>query len=51
MADSVARLIPIEIVVPNRDGKLGSGQLARVQFMERQAQQIVIAETAMEVSS
>ena len=50
VADSVARLIPVEIVVPNRDGKLGSGQLARVQFMERQAQQIVIAETAMEVA-
>jgi HlyD family secretion protein len=48
VADSVARLIPVEVVVPNRDGKLGSGQLARVQFRDRQSRQIVIAETALE---
>ncbi len=49
VADPVARLIPVEIVVNNRDGKIGSGQLARVQFASNQAQQIVIAETALEV--
>ncbi|MFM7885319.1 MAG: efflux RND transporter periplasmic adaptor subunit, partial [Pseudanabaena sp.] len=35
-ADPVVRLIPVEVVVPNNDGKLGSGQLARVQFAGRQ---------------
>ncbi len=50
VADSVARLIPVEIVVPNQDDKLGSGQLARVQFSNRQERQIVIAETALEAA-
>ncbi len=50
VADSVARLIPVEVVVSNRDSKLGSGQLARVQFSSRQDRQIVIAETALEAA-
>lgn len=50
VADPVARLIPVEVVVPNRDNKLGSGQLARVQFSGRQERQIAIAETALEVA-
>ncbi|MBD2176497.1 efflux RND transporter periplasmic adaptor subunit [Pseudanabaena sp. FACHB-1998] len=50
VADPVARLIPVEVVVPNRDNKLGSGQLARVQFSSSQARQIAIAETALEVA-
>lgn len=48
VADPVARLIPVEIVLPNRDQKLGGGQLARVQFTGRQERRIVIAETALE---
>ncbi|NMF59978.1 efflux RND transporter periplasmic adaptor subunit [Pseudanabaena yagii] len=50
VADPVARLIPVEVIVPNRDGKLGSGQLARVQFAGKQERQIAIAETALEVA-
>ncbi len=50
VADPVARLIPVEVVVPNRDNKLGSGQLARVQFTGRQQRQIAIAETALEAA-
>jgi multidrug efflux pump subunit AcrA (membrane-fusion protein) len=50
VADPVARLIPVEVVVPNRDNKLGSGQLARVQFSSSQARQIAIAEIALEAA-
>ncbi len=50
VADPVARLIPVEVVVSNRANKLGSGQLARVQFTGRQERQIAIAETALEVA-
>ncbi|TYQ24566.1 HlyD family efflux transporter periplasmic adaptor subunit [Pseudanabaena sp. UWO311] len=50
VADPVARLIPVEVIVPNRDNKLGSGQLARVQFSGKQERQIAIAETALEVA-
>lgn len=50
VADPVARLIPVEVVVPNRDNKLGSGQLARVQFSSGQQRQIAIAETALEAA-
>jgi HlyD family secretion protein len=49
VADPVARSIPVEIIVPNRDAKLGSGQLARVQFTSSQTKQIAIAERALEV--
>lgn len=50
VADPVARLIPVEVIVPNRDSKLGSGQLARVQFAGKQSKQIAIAETALEAA-
>ncbi|MFN5753772.1 MAG: efflux RND transporter periplasmic adaptor subunit, partial [Pseudanabaena sp.] len=39
VADPVGRLIPVEVVVPNRANKLGSGQLARVQFSSKQERQ------------
>jgi HlyD family secretion protein len=50
VADPVAQLIPVEVVVPNPDNKLGNGQLARVQFTERQQRQITIAEPALEAA-
>ena len=50
VADPVGRLIPVEVVVPNRANKLGSGQLARVQFSSKQERQIAIAETALDVA-
>ncbi|MBV6627498.1 MAG: efflux RND transporter periplasmic adaptor subunit [Rivularia sp. (in: Bacteria)] len=41
-ANSTARLIPVEIVIPNIENKIGSGLLARVNFQDTLRQQIVV---------
>ncbi len=49
-ADPVARLLPVEVIIPNPGGKLGSGKLARVKFLSQQQQQTIVPVAALEVT-
>ncbi|WP_242041727.1 efflux RND transporter periplasmic adaptor subunit [Alkalinema sp. FACHB-956] len=41
------RLVPVEITMPNPDGQIGSGLLARVKFAQRNQSKIVVPEVAL----
>jgi len=41
-ANTTARLIPVEVIIPNIEGKIGSGLLARVNFQNTVKQKIVV---------
>ncbi|MDJ0615170.1 MAG: efflux RND transporter periplasmic adaptor subunit [Calothrix sp. MO_192.B10] len=47
-ADATARLVPVEIVIPNNDGKIGSGLLGRIRFKNTAPQKIVVPLTAIQ---
>ncbi|BAY16741.1 secretion protein HlyD [Anabaenopsis circularis NIES-21] len=50
-ADATARLIPVEVEVPNSNSNIGSGLLARVNFENQTQPRVVVAQTAIQKSA
>ncbi len=48
IADTVSRQLPVQITLPNPNGRIGGGLLARVQFTPTGASQIVVLEEAVQ---
>ncbi|MGJ5675465.1 MAG: efflux RND transporter periplasmic adaptor subunit [Nostochopsis sp.] len=50
-ADNTARLVPVEVVIPNNGSKIGSGLLARVNFIEKGQERVVVPLTAIQTGA
>lgn len=48
-ADREKLQVPVEVTFPNRNGRIGSGLLARVNFAPRQSSTVVVPETAFKL--
>ncbi len=48
VADAIARLVPVEVVIPNKDNKIGSGLLARVKFEAQTSERVVVSQAAIQ---
>ncbi|BAZ26423.1 RND family efflux transporter MFP subunit [Kalymmatonema gypsitolerans NIES-4073] len=47
-ANTRDRLVPVEVVIPNSDGKIGSGLLARVKYETETQPRVIIPEIALQ---
>ncbi|NEQ21451.1 MAG: efflux RND transporter periplasmic adaptor subunit [Microcoleus sp. SIO2G3] len=47
-ADQAARQVPVEITIPNSNGRIGSGLLSRVNFASTTQERVVVPETALQ---
>lgn len=50
-ADTTARLIPVEVVIPNSNSNIGSGLLARVTFESQTPQRVIVSQTAVQTEA
>ncbi|HEY9876381.1 MAG TPA: efflux RND transporter periplasmic adaptor subunit [Candidatus Obscuribacterales bacterium] len=46
-ADPASRLIPVEITIPNSNGRIGSGLLARVSFSQASGERVIVPQSAL----